>query len=384
MLYTYNMIWHAAVFFIFTFTVKSYRASRTYFFSNCNQVWLQRYFVCMLHTSNRETLIASRLCEGWRWAGRGRSWVFFDAEAAPSFEHFASLTSWGAGMPIGELSWSIAALLKCNGPAIRRCQAFFPWLWIVNSMSFLNLATRKTPFRFAKKTAKRMFSTNELTSTITIINITSYNHFWNKKQILQKIQQMNPQAEPRALMRPEPPEDLKRKPRPMGGMLWEMGLWNVVECWYFFFWGDHFWGRNFHFWGDDFWGRDFVAKKQLQQILMKLRDSKVLNLHHLWAPTNYSVFYSREHMQRSLLLGWFGWLVGFCGWRRWLCCLCHHSPLSGGDSRDWVLNPTEGRTKSWYHLQLDTGMQGPGKHWKVRNGCYQFRSSLGWRYWKST
>lgn len=84
-----------------------------------------------------------------------RSWVF-DAISSTSASTFASLTSWGAGMPIGELSWSIAALWSAMSQRSAGAKAF-SWLWIVNSMS-LNFKpySNKNSVRFAKH-AKRMF-----------------------------------------------------------------------------------------------------------------------------------------------------------------------------------------------------------------------------------
>lgn len=138
---------------------------------------LQRYFVCMLHTSNRERwshLVYAKDEDELEEA----ELFFFDAEAAP-LSTFASLTSWGAGMPIGELSWSIAALWSAMSERFAGAKPF-SLLWIVNSMSCLNLTTRTTPFDL-QNMPRECFN--------QWIDINHYNHkhcilrsFWNKNR----------------------------------------------------------------------------------------------------------------------------------------------------------------------------------------------------------
>ena len=284
------MIWHAADFFHIHIHCKIISRIAYIFFSNCTQVSLRRHFVCMLHTSNRERwshLVYAKDEDELEEAELG----FFDAEAAP-LSTFASLTSWGAGMPIGELSWSIAALWSAMA---QRFAGAKPFSLIVNSEQhvFSKPYNKNNSFRFAKH-AKRMFQPMNWHQPLqsSTLHLT-----------------INPQAEPRALMRPEPPEDLKRKPRP----IFVERKW---ECWMLYFLGA-FWGRNFHF-GGSFWGRD-LYQKPMQQILMKPRDPKCLTFTVSERHDLFRVLLQGAHAEVII-----AWLV-FCGWRRWLCCLCPHS-----------------------------------------------------------
>ncbi len=197
----------------------------------------------MLHTSNRErswahlyacdahsfhALFFRRMKMSWK----RRRWVFDFAEAA-HLSTFASLTKhlrrWEAHW------WTFSKhcrTLKCNAPAIRRCQAFF-------LMSFLTTLQQKLQTSIHTKNSH--FSNSGHVST-TDLGGFSFNPKWwcfHPSRLVS-------QAEPRALMRPEPPEDLKRFV--VGGRK-EMGV--LVFFWFFFV---------FVFW-------KFVPKK-MRQILM--------------------------------------------------------------------------------------------------------------------
>ena len=175
-------------------------------------------------------------------------------------------------------------------------------------------------------------------------------------------------------MRPEPPEDLKRKPR---GRSWEMGVFEVVEGCIFL---GGCWGRNLYHFGGSFWGRNLMkfVPKICNAADFEAKGSKVLNLHRLWAPrlipcsTPGST--CRGH-HLVTLVGWF-FVVGGDGC---VCCVGRFPRLCQVEipEIEFSIRPkAERRVDTIYNLILGCKMMQGRKHWNARNGCYQFRLKI--------
>lgn len=280
------------IFFIFTFTVKSYRASRTYFFQiaikyDCKGI----LFACFTLPIENVDRISSMRRMKMSWKRRS---CFFLTLKQHLFQH---LHRW----PVEALACPLVNFLEAlphfevQCPSDSQVPSLFSWLWILNSMSFKNLTTRKTPFDL-QNMPRECFN--------QWIDINHYNH---QHYILQSTHRQSPGPWCARSHRRIWSESL-------GLFLWKGN--GSVECCNLFFLGA-FWGRNVHF-GGSFWGRD-LYQKPMQQILMMPRDPKCLTFTVSERHELFRVLLQGAHAEVII-----AWLV-FCGWRRWLCCLCPHS-----------------------------------------------------------